>query len=193
MDQFRYYLALVLLIILPPVFLFWIVIHLFVRFWRRLGPGWAYGIVCGFLTLGMAGLFRVRRALLAVEFGTSYFLLVLGVLIIGISAWLHWLLHRDLTLRIIIGLPELAPKKHPTQLITKGLYARIRHPRYVQVALALIGYALIGNYLALYVVAALWIPGIYAIVILEEKELRDRFGAAYEQYCQRVPRFIPKF
>jgi protein-S-isoprenylcysteine O-methyltransferase Ste14 len=29
-------------------------------------------------------------------------------------------------------------------------------------------------------------------VLLEERELRDRFGAEYEEYCRRVPRYIPK-
>ena len=55
------------------------------------------------------------------------------------------------------------------------------------------GSALIANYLALYLIVALWLPGIYVIVLIEEKELRDRFGAAYDDYCRRVPRFIPRF
>jgi protein-S-isoprenylcysteine O-methyltransferase Ste14 len=56
-----------------------------------------------------------------------------------------------------------------------------------------LGSALIANYLALYLVVALWLPGLYFIVLLEEKELRDRFGPAYDEYCRRVPRFIPRF
>ena len=55
------------------------------------------------------------------------------------------------------------------------------------------GSALIANYLALYLIVALWLPGIYVIVLLEEKELRDRFGRAYDDYCRRVPRSIPRF
>jgi protein-S-isoprenylcysteine O-methyltransferase Ste14 len=39
---------------------------------------------------------------------------------------------------------------------------------------------------------ALWLPGIYVIVRLEEKELRDRFGLAYDEYRRRVPRFLPR-
>jgi protein-S-isoprenylcysteine O-methyltransferase Ste14 len=37
------------------------------------------------------------------------------------------------------------------------------------------------------------VPGIYLIVLLEERELRDRFGRAYEEYCQGVPCFFPRW
>ena len=88
---------------------------------------------------------------------------------------------------------ELAPEKRPQKLITTGIYAAIRHPRYLQMYLSFVGCAFIANYLALYLVVALWLPGLYVIVLLEEKELRDRFGPAYEEYCRQVPRFIPRF
>jgi hypothetical protein len=52
---------------------------------------------------------------------------------------------------------------------------------------------LIANYLAVYLVVALWVPGIYLIALLEEKELRDHFGDIYKAYCRKVPRFVPKF
>jgi protein-S-isoprenylcysteine O-methyltransferase Ste14 len=35
-------------------------------------------------------------------------------------------------------------------------------------------------------------PAIHLVVLLEEPELRERFGAEYEEYCGRVPRYIPK-
>jgi protein-S-isoprenylcysteine O-methyltransferase Ste14 len=28
-------------------------------------------------------------------------------------------------------------------------------------------------------------------VLLEERELRDRFGAEYDAYCRRVARYLP--
>jgi protein-S-isoprenylcysteine O-methyltransferase Ste14 len=48
------------------------------------------------------------------------------------------------------------------------------------------------NYLALYVALPLSLAALYLIVILEEKELRNRFGSQYEKYCHSVPRFIPR-
>jgi hypothetical protein len=35
MNAFRYYLALLLTVCLPPLLLYWLMLHPFVRFWRR--------------------------------------------------------------------------------------------------------------------------------------------------------------
>jgi protein-S-isoprenylcysteine O-methyltransferase Ste14 len=32
----------------------------------------------------------------------------------------------------------------------------------------------------------------WSVVRVEEPELRERFGATYEDYCRRVPRWIPQ-
>jgi protein-S-isoprenylcysteine O-methyltransferase Ste14 len=37
------------------------------------------------------------------------------------------------------------------------------------------------------------IPSVLVIVRLEERELHDRFGAEYDAYRARVPRFIPRW
>jgi protein-S-isoprenylcysteine O-methyltransferase Ste14 len=192
MNTIRYYAALILVILMPPVLYFWLLIHPFVRFWRRLGPAWTYGIVCSLLALGMVSLFQIRQSLLAVDFGTNYFLAILGIFFLIASAWLGFLILRYMNILTIFGLPELAPDKRPQRLITTGIYATIRHPRYVQLYLGFLGIALIANYLALYLIVAFWLPGLYVIVLLEEKELRDRFGPAYEDYHHQVPRFVPR-
>jgi protein-S-isoprenylcysteine O-methyltransferase Ste14 len=193
MDSLRYFIALLLLVSLPPAFLFWMVVHPFARFWRGLGPWWTHGVVWTLIAPGMVGLFRIREPLLASEFGTRVPLVALGVLCLIVAGWLRLLLHRHFSNAALAGLPELDPKRYPGRLVTEGLYARIRHPRYVQFALALLGWALIVNYLAVYVIWSLWWPAVYLIAILEERELRERFGPEYEVYCRHVPRFLPRF
>jgi protein-S-isoprenylcysteine O-methyltransferase Ste14 len=192
MNAVRYNLALIMVVVVAPVPLIWLLIHPFVRFWRRVGPGWTYGVVGSLWALAMVGLFLRHHALLAVEFGSNYYLTALGLLLVAVSTWLGVVWFRRMRFSTIMGLPELAPDRHPQQLITTGVYAIIRHPRYVQLCLGLWGSAFIANYLALYLAAALWLPGIYFLVRLEEKELRDRFGPAYDEYGQRVPRFLPR-
>ena len=45
MDTVRYVIALLIVITLPFSFLFWLLIHPFAGFWRRLGPAITYTVV----------------------------------------------------------------------------------------------------------------------------------------------------
>jgi len=193
MSVFRHYLALLAVLMVPSSVLMWLVIHPFVAFWRRLGPGWTYTFAIAASWAGVAGLFAIRRPLLAVDFGTCWFSLVVGAAALAVAGCLRVRLHRHFSNSQLLGLPELAPARFPQRLVTEGLHARVRHPRYLQFLLALGGWALVANYLASYVLLALAAIGIWFVVVLEEKELRDRFGAAYEEYCRGVPRFIPRW
>ena len=193
MDTFRHYLALILTVMLPPMILMWVLIHPLIGFWRRIGARWAYLIVTATVWSGAAALFLARRTLLAVDFGTNWPLLAVGALCVAAAVRLRLRLHRHFTNQQLMGFPELAPERFPQRLVTVGLHARVRHPRYLQFLLVIAGFALIANHLCLYLALLLWLPGLWLIVILEEKELRDRFGPAYEEYSRRVPRFIPRW
>lgn len=192
MNSVRYFVALFLVISLPPLFLYWLLVHPFVNFWRGQGIGVTYGCLLAVITAGMVGLFSIRHFLLSIEYGTSYPLVAFGLVLLGLSGTMRFMIRNKLTIKVLLGLPEVAPDRFPRELMTDGLYARMRHPRYVQFLLALAGYALIANYLAAYLMVALWVPAVYIIVLLEEKELRDHFGEDYIEYCRRVPRFMPK-
>jgi protein-S-isoprenylcysteine O-methyltransferase Ste14 len=193
MNTARYFLALFLVITLPPLFLYWLLLHPFVNFWRGKGIGATYSIVLTIIVAGMIGLFSLRHYLLDIDYGTNYLLVALGLLILILSGSMRFAIQKHLGIKTLLGFPEIAPDRFPRELITDGIYARIRHPRYVQLLMALIGYALVANYLASYLAVALWVPGIYVIVRLEEKELRLHFGESYELYCRSVPRFLPRW
>jgi protein-S-isoprenylcysteine O-methyltransferase Ste14 len=192
LDSLRYVLALIVLVSAPPALCFWLIVHPFIDFWRRLGAGWTFALVAPLLVALGGALFLLRESLLGVEFGTRSVLVALGGICVAIALIIAVLCRRHLTLRIITGLPELAREGDAGTLLTQGIYARIRHPRYVEVMLGLLGWALFTNYLALYLLVALLVPLIYLVVVLEERELRDRFGAEYEDYCRSVPRFLPR-
>ncbi len=99
---------------------------------------------------------------------------------------------RYLTLSVMLGVPELSRKKMPGRLFTEGIYGQVRHPRYIEIAFVLASIALFTNYLAVYILLAAYFPAIYIVVLLEERELRNRFGGTYESYCREVPRFFPR-
>jgi protein-S-isoprenylcysteine O-methyltransferase Ste14 len=95
-------------------------------------------------------------------------------------------------MRILMGMPELAGEGGPGRLLCEGIYARIRHPRYIEIGLALLFDAMFTNFLASWVILAAGVPVLLAIIHIEERELRDRFGEEYVRYCERVPRFLPR-
>jgi len=193
MDTVRYYVALFLVLSMPGVFLFWFSIHPFIRFWRRVGPRLTLAIHYGGAVLLAAAVFLIREPLLSVEFGTDPVLISLAVPIFAFAGVLRLRLSRQLRTKILIGIPELAPEKHQSKLLTEGIYSRLRHPRYVELLLAVLAYTLFCNYLAVYVIFLASIVWMFPVTWVEEKELRDRFGTEYESYCALVPRFVPKF
>jgi len=151
MNAVRYYVALLLLSFAPPSFLFWFSIHPFVRFWRRLGLRLALGINYAGLLILAALIFVFCKPLLSVEFGTNPVLIGIAIPLLVVSGAMRKRLSKQLRLGILTGIPELAPEQHGTPLLTEGVYARVRHPRYVQALLAVAAYTLFCNYLATYV------------------------------------------
>lgn len=81
----------------------------------------------------------------------------------------------------------------PKELVVAGLYRYVRNPIYVGAMLFQVGFILwFGSALAI-VYALLFFLGFNVLIlIVEEPILRNQFGAAYEEYCRRVPRWVPK-
>jgi protein-S-isoprenylcysteine O-methyltransferase Ste14 len=53
--------------------------------------------------------------------------------------------------------------------------------------LAGIAFALVVNYLGVYILFVSAFPALYVITVLEEHELIDRFGEEYRRYQREVP------
>jgi protein-S-isoprenylcysteine O-methyltransferase Ste14 len=85
-------------------------------------------------------------------------------------------------------------KVYAASLVTEGFFAHCRNPLYVGNILVLVGLALVHGspwVLAILIPAACF--GYSAIVATEEAYLHNRFGAEYEEYCRRVPRWMIRF
>ena len=192
MDSGRYSVALLTLITFIPGILFWPLAHGLVQRWRRLGLAVSYTLLGTFMLGLSVGIFALRKTLLTGEFGTNLWLCLPATLCFAAAMVIEVQCRKHLTLRTLVGIPELSPTPPSQKLLDQGVYARIRHPRYVVVMLSMLAAALFTNYLVLDVLCPLVIVTLYAITVLEERELLERFGPAYEQYRQRVPRFFPK-
>jgi protein-S-isoprenylcysteine O-methyltransferase Ste14 len=77
-------------------------------------------------------------------------------------------------------------------LVQHGLYAHIRHPLYSSMILELAGLFLWIPSLTILVACILGVIWVMLQAKLEEMDLVQRLPA-YEEYMERVPRFIPRF
>ena len=103
-----------------------------------------------------------------------------------------------LTVRgIVIGLAYikrggLNKKVYADNLVTEGMFSVCRNPLYVGNMLIYTGeFMMFGNLWCLLTgVLSFWF--IYeCIIAAEENFLHNKFGAAYEEYCKDVPRWLP--
>jgi protein-S-isoprenylcysteine O-methyltransferase Ste14 len=192
MDTARYFIALLVIATFPGAILFWFSIHPFIGFWRKLGPVMTYTIILSAMVGVDVVMVLMRETLLAVEYGTNWILVAVGLLAYGVGAAIEVQCRRHLKLSVLVGLPEIAPDRAAGKLLTDGAYGIVRHPRYVGVFFGLIAVACFTNYLAAYVILGVLTPIIYIMTLLEERELRDRFGQEYVDYSRRVSRFVPR-
>ncbi len=123
-----------------------------------------------------------------VETGVVSFLAIPLWLIGSLTVlWCFW----DFTFR---GRGTPLPTDPPKELVVTGPYRYVRNPIYVGVALIFLGHFLWFGYWALLIYTVLAFIGVHVFVVLyEEPTLKRKFGAAYEDYLRRVPRWIPKF
>jgi len=104
---------------------------------------------------------------------------------VGLTTWAKVVLRGSFTLSL--GIRE----NH--ELITAGPYARIRHPIYTGILVAMTGAALVFDSGAvLLFLTAPFGSFFYWQTVVEEKLLEAHFGAAYEEYRKRAGRFLPR-
>ena len=79
------------------------------------------------------------------------------------------------------------------ELATTGPYARIRHPQYVAFVLILLGFLLQWPTLLTLIMFPILLVMYARLAVTEETEMRTRFGAEFEAYAARTPRFLPSW
>ena len=193
-DRIRYLLALLSLVALPSGLLFWLVIHPWARGWRRLGPVQTYLIVLPPVFALGAALFRVRGRLLGADLGMHWGLISIALVLYCAVAWLEFQYWRQLSVRTLIGIPELSRGDHGKGTLLKdGIYRAVRHPRYLSAGIAVVANALLTNHGGVYVLILLLFPAGFVMLTFEERELEERFGEEYRQYQREVPRVFPRW
>jgi len=91
------------------------------------------------------------------------------------------------------GRGTLAPWDPPRQMVVRGPYRYVRNPMISGVIFILFGEALLLCSVPHATWAALFLlTNLVYIPLLEEPQLRGRFGPSYVEYCRHVPRFVPR-
>ena len=140
----------------------------------------------GFLVLPLVSVFTplLRRA----DYPLTAPAFVAGVALLLASEWLFWRSHADLGSNWSVTL-EL---REGHELVTRGVYRRVRHPMYSAIFLYGLAQALLlANGVAGPACLAAFTIMFLARVAREERMMRDRFGGEYEAYAARSKRLVP--
>jgi protein-S-isoprenylcysteine O-methyltransferase Ste14 len=81
--------------------------------------------------------------------------------------------------------------ENTTRLVTDGIYGRIRHPLYLSIGLVGLGVFLKNVTLQTALLAFLVAAAVTVTALIEEGEMKARFGEAYSEYMKTTKRFIP--
>jgi protein-S-isoprenylcysteine O-methyltransferase Ste14 len=181
------WIAAIVLFLQLPIPLYWFVVHPQVKFWRRHSRAvYIVGLASSWLPVTIA-MFVFHRRVFRPGW-TSPGALALGLALIIFEGWIFWRVHRDLGTSRLVGKTELSGAG---EIERGGIYAQIRHPRYTGSFLAIVGACFLAGTRAMWMVSAAWLVLMLVAILLEEREMRARFGAAFADYCSRVPRFLP--
>lgn len=152
-------------------------------------PLWARALLFAAIAPGMvAGVVPLLLARGDAHAGTPWLRATGGALVAGGVAALAWSFARFV--REGRGTP--APYDPPRALVRGGLYRWSRNPMYVAVVATALGVAAlhaaprVAAYASLLAVAF-----VLRVRLVEEPQLRRRFGATYDAYCAEVPRWLP--
>jgi protein-S-isoprenylcysteine O-methyltransferase Ste14 len=170
-----------------PIPIYWLILHPFNSFWRNRvrAAFWISGLTA-WTTGGV--LLWISRSLLLSAARPSWVAIVAGLVLIGVEVYLFVRVEHELGSRRLVGHAEITGTG---EMFSGGLYAHVRHPRYVGMFCAVVGAALLAGRPRLWAILAIWWVLALIVIRLEERELAARFGPAYINYRKRVPAFLP--
>jgi methanethiol S-methyltransferase len=168
---------------------FWMIVHPFAEQWRRkgygvkwLGPWWVF-----LWLVAWSCEYPFRNSVLYQGTWTWF---ISGILW-SITGYVYSESSKALSLGRIIGRNEVDRTK-PQELVTSGIYSRVRNPLYSAHLCTVFGWAIGSGSVPAFACAAFYIVTLMLMLPREEHELRSRFGDPYREYEQRVPRLFPR-
>lgn len=169
-----------------PVPIYWLILHQPVLFWRKhMRAAFPVAVVAAWGIVDVL-LYRFRLELFRRD--AVSWLALLSLVLIGVDVFTFAKSEAVLGARRIVGHSELAGSR---ELIARGLYARVRHPRYLGMMSGVLGACLIIALPPLWAASVVWLLLALLTIRAEEHELHARLGPAYAAYAERVPALLP--
>ena len=88
---------------------------------------------------------------------------------------------------------KLIHEANGQDLVTEGIYSKIRHPQYSGLFLITIGFLIQWPSVSTIVMWPILMFAYYKLAMREERDVERKFGESYQKYKESVPAFIPKF
>ncbi|HEC34500.1 MAG TPA: DUF1295 domain-containing protein [Chloroflexi bacterium] len=83
--------------------------------------------------------------------------------------------------------------RQKSNLVTTGIYSRVRHPMYLSNILLALGWALLFRGIHALLCVPIWILCYGVLIFFEEKGLEEEYGEEYQEYRRKVPwRIVPR-
>lgn len=124
------------------------------------------------------------------NYSVGVWVTVAGTIVLAAGLWLFWRSHADLGRNWSVTL-EL---REDHGLITSGVYKRVRHPMYSAIWLIVLAQPLLIHNWVVGFAGVFSFGLMYAIrTPREEAMMRKQFGVAYEDYCKKSGRLLPRF
>lgn len=168
---------------------FWMIVHPFAEHWRRrgygvkwLGPWWVF-----LWLIVWTCEYPFRNSVL---YERTWPWLISAALW-TITGYVYAESFKAFSIGRIIGRNEVDRTK-PQELVTSGIYSRVRNPLYSAHICTALGWAIGTGSTPAFACVGFYLVSLMIMLPREEQELRSRFGEAYREYELRVPRLLPR-
>lgn len=171
-----------------PIIMTWF--HAFDGAWKRVGAR-SYALHVPLYLALVALVAALHGVWHAVAWEWPPWASVCGGVTVAAAFVLLFSTHGAIDFSTLIALPQVtdSPRR---ELITGGVYARIRHPRSAVLIVGSLGNFLMTGYAALLAAFVFTTTLAVAMSRLEERELIAHFGDAYRRYMGDIPAFFPR-
>lgn len=170
---------------------FWFLIHPRPQYWRSRSRSPYLVLLPAWLAMWMLVALATARWRHIAAYSSSW-PWIPATLLLTTGFWLYSQSRKNFSAKQLGGLPEVILGHNEQRLVTTGIRAYVRHPVYLGHLSEMLAWS-IGTGLAVcYGLTVFAVITGWIMIRMEDRELEQRFGAAYVAYREHVPAVFPR-